>query len=75
MASASYNAGPYILGINWIVAGAAVLIVLLRLIAKRRVRNVAWDDAAMLFALVRTPFPMNISPADSVRCSAWRRLF
>ncbi|PWY88110.1 hypothetical protein BO94DRAFT_575139 [Aspergillus sclerotioniger CBS 115572] len=52
MASASYNAGPYILAINWIVAGAAVLIFLLRLIAKRRVRNVSWDDAAMLFALM-----------------------
>ncbi|PYI07739.1 hypothetical protein BO78DRAFT_406280 [Aspergillus sclerotiicarbonarius CBS 121057] len=50
--AASYNAGPYILGVNWIAAGVAVLIVLLRLIAKRRVRNVAWDDAVMIFALM-----------------------
>ncbi|RAK95278.1 uncharacterized protein BO80DRAFT_487265 [Aspergillus ibericus CBS 121593] len=50
--AASYNAGPYILGINWIAAGLAIFIVLLRLIAKRRVRNVAWDDAAMIFALM-----------------------
>ncbi|GLA29625.1 hypothetical protein AnigIFM63326_007533 [Aspergillus niger] len=50
MASASYNAGPGILGLNWVAAGIATMIMLLRLIAKHRIRNHSWDDATMVLA-------------------------
>ncbi|BCS03213.1 uncharacterized protein AKAW2_70091A [Aspergillus luchuensis] len=50
MESASYDAGPGILGLTWAATGVATLIMLLRLIAKHRIRNLSWDDATMVFA-------------------------
>ncbi|GKZ22823.1 hypothetical protein AbraIFM66951_004947 [Aspergillus brasiliensis] len=50
MSSASYNAGPGILGLNWVAAGIATIILLLRLVAKHRIRNLSWDDATMVLA-------------------------
>lgn len=52
MESASYNAGPGILGLTWAATGVATLIMLLRLIAKYRIRNLSWDDATMVLAYV-----------------------
>ncbi|OJJ71859.1 hypothetical protein ASPBRDRAFT_126371 [Aspergillus brasiliensis CBS 101740] len=50
--SVSYNAGPGILALNWTAAAIAILIMILRVIAKLRIRHYAVNDTAMLCALV-----------------------
>lgn len=50
--SISYNAGPGILALNWTAAAIAILVMILRVIAKLRIRHYAVNDTAMLCALV-----------------------
>ncbi|PYH63317.1 uncharacterized protein BO88DRAFT_376536 [Aspergillus vadensis CBS 113365] len=50
--SISYNAGPGILALNWTAAAIAILVMILRVIAKIRIRHYAVNDTAMLCALV-----------------------
>lgn len=52
--SISYNAGPGILALNWTAAAIAILVMILRVIAKIRIRHYAVNDTAMLCALVST---------------------
>lgn len=50
--SFSYDSGPSLLQDIWGIAGVAILIVILRLIARLRIRQLGWDDALMTYALV-----------------------
>lgn len=47
-----HNAGPPLLRDIWAFAGVSIFVVLLRILAKIRIRKLGWDDILMTFALV-----------------------
>ncbi|KAJ5185396.1 hypothetical protein N7491_006736 [Penicillium cf. griseofulvum] len=49
-----YDCGPRLLRDIWILTGISILIVVLRVIAKIRIRNIGWDDILMVSALCLT---------------------
>jgi hypothetical protein len=51
----TYNAGPQLLRDVWGLTAVAILIVILRVVAKCRIRKFGADDLLMAFALVSKP--------------------
>ena len=51
------NDGPSLLAGSWAAAAIAIIIMILRVIAKLRIHQFKLDDVAMIVALVRT-FPL-----------------
>lgn len=50
--SSSHDSGPRLLQDIWGIAAVGILIVILRMIAKLRIRQLGWDDALMACPLV-----------------------
>jgi hypothetical protein len=46
------NLGPRLVADNWAQAAVAIIIVLLRIVAKYRMRRLMFDDYLMIFTLV-----------------------
>lgn len=51
----SYDAGPRLLRDVWALSAVAILVVILRIIAKLRIGKFGADDLLMAFALVSKP--------------------
>ncbi|KAJ5827164.1 hypothetical protein N7447_003927 [Penicillium robsamsonii] len=51
---ATYNCGPRLLRDIWTLTGIAIVIVILRVIAKIRIRKIGWDDILMVSSLCLT---------------------
>lgn len=52
-----YDSGPQLLRDVWAFTAVAILVVILRFIAKWRVKKIGPEDILMGFALVSIPFP------------------
>lgn len=50
--SSSYQAGPHLLRDIWAFSGVSIVVVILRIVAKTRIRKLGWDDILIIFALV-----------------------
>ena len=48
----SYDAGPHLLRDVWVVTAIGIVVLILRVIAKLRIRKLGWDDALMTLAMV-----------------------
>lgn len=59
--SSTYDAGPQLLKEVWTLTATAILIVVLRIIAKLRIGKFGPDDLLMGFALVSKPFLSTLS--------------
>jgi hypothetical protein len=59
--SSTHDAGPHLLKDVWALTATAILIVVLRIIAKLRIRKFGSDDLLMGFALVSKPFLSTLS--------------
>ncbi|CRG84247.1 dihydroxyacetone kinase [Talaromyces islandicus] len=46
-----HNVGPHLLRDIWAFAGVSIVVVVLRIVAKIRIRKLGWDDLLMTFAL------------------------
>jgi hypothetical protein len=59
--SSTHDAGPQLLKDVWALTATAILIVVLRIIAKLRIGKFGPDDLLMGFALVSKPFLSTLS--------------
>ncbi|KAH8705206.1 hypothetical protein BGW36DRAFT_310701 [Talaromyces proteolyticus] len=49
--NSAYNAGPHLLRDVWAFAGVSILVMILRILAKIRIRKFGWDDILMICSL------------------------
>ena len=61
----SYNAGPRLLRDIWGLTAVAIVILILRVVAKLRLRKFGTDDILMAFALVSYSFPLPVRGAGN----------
>lgn len=63
----TYDAGPPLLRDVWGLTGVAILIVILRIVAKLRIGKFGADDLLVAFAVVSKPFILLFQILDVVK--------